>query len=135
MLRAVVPSWLMAVAVAAILGMSPSLSAHHSLQAGFDINKIETVTGVITKMDWRNPHAWLYIDVKDPRGQVTPYSIEFSAANQLYRRGWRQDDLPVGMTVTITGYVARDGTKTLTANEVKLADGRTLFGGAAPGTN
>jgi hypothetical protein len=108
-------------------------AAHHSLQAGFDINKTQTVTGTITSMEWKNPHGWLHIDVKDDKGQVQKYAIEFSAANSLYRRGWRQDDLPVGGSVTVTGYVARDGTRTLTANEVKLSDGRTLFGGAAPG--
>jgi hypothetical protein len=119
----------------ALAVLATSAFAHHSIQAGFDINKTQTVTGTITKMEWRNPHAWLYIDVKDEKGQVTPYAIEFSAANALYRRGWRQDDLPVGATVTVTGYVARDGSRTLTANEVKLPDGRTLFGGTAPGTN
>lgn len=123
-----------ALAAAALLAGSVPARAHHSLQAGFDINKQETVTGTIVKMDWKNPHAWLYIEVKNEKGEVTPYQIEFSAANGLYRRGWRQDDLPVGASVTITGYVARDGTRTLTANEVKLPDGRTLFGGAAPGS-
>jgi outer membrane usher protein FimD/PapC len=86
-------------------------------------------------MEWKNPHGWLHIDVKDAKGQVQRYDIEFSAANQLYRRGWRQDDLPAGASITVTGYVARDGSRTLTANEVTLADGRRLFGGAAPGTN
>jgi hypothetical protein len=113
--------------------MPVSTDAHHSLAAQFDITATHTVTGAITRMDWRNPHAWLFIDVKDEKGQVTPYEVEFAAANSLYRRGWRQDDLPVGASVTITGYRARDGSRTLTANEVKLPDGRTLFGGAAPG--
>jgi hypothetical protein len=112
-----------------------ALSAHHSIQAGFDITRTETVTGVITKMEWRNPHAWLHIEVKDASGKVTPYAVEFGAANAMYRRGWRQDDLPVGATVTVTGFVARDGSKTLTGNEVKLADGRTLFGGTNPTGN
>jgi hypothetical protein len=127
--------WFVAVWFVAATALATSASAHHSLQAGFDISKQQTVTGTITKMEWRNPHGWLYVDVKDEKGQVQQYAIEFSAANSLYRRGWRQTDLPVGGSVTITGYVARDGTRTLTANEVKLADGRTLFGGAAPGTN
>lgn len=126
-IRVFVTAWSMAVAV-----LGTTLAAHHSLQAGFDITRTQTVTGTITRMDWRNPHAWLYLDVKDEKGQVQQYAVEFSAANALYRRGWRQDDLPVGATVTVTGYVARDGSRTLTANEVKLADGRTLFGGTAP---
>ena len=110
-------------------------AAHHSLQAGFDITKTQTVTGTITSMEWKNPHGWLHVDVKNDKGEIEKYAIEFSAANSLYRRGWRQTDLPVGGSVTVTGYVARDGTRTLTANEVKLGDGRTLFGGAAPGGN
>jgi hypothetical protein len=118
-----------------VLTAAAPAAAHHSLQAGFDITKTQTVTGTITSMEWKNPHGWLHVDVKNDKGEIEKYAIEFSAANSLYRRGWRQTDLPVGGSVTITGYVARDGTRTLTANEVKLGDGRTLFGGAAPGGN
>jgi DNA/RNA endonuclease YhcR with UshA esterase domain len=129
--------WFVAVSVAAtmIATTATPVSAHHSLAAGFDINKTQTVTGVITSMEWKNPHGWLHIDVKDEKGQIQKYAIEFGAANSLYRRGWRQDDLPAGGSVTVTGYVARDGSRTLTGNEVKLGDGRTLFGGANPGSN
>jgi hypothetical protein len=84
-------------------------------------------------MDFQNPHSWLYVDVKDEQGTVQAWSIEFGAANALYRRGWRREDLPVGATVTVTGYVARDGSRMLGATDVKLADGRTLFAGSAPG--
>lgn len=115
-----------------LLAAGTTAAAHHSIQAAFDITKTQSITGTVTKMDWRNPHAWLYVDVKDASGQVHQYAVEFGAANQLYRRGWRQEDLPVGASVTITGYVARDGSRSLTANEVKLTDGRTLFGGNNP---
>ncbi|HWL40395.1 MAG TPA: DUF6152 family protein [Gemmatimonadaceae bacterium] len=120
-----------ACALAVILFGIPA-RAHHSIAAQFDMYKTNTVSGTISKMDFRNPHSWLYIEVKDDKGQVEPWSIEFAAANALYRRGWRQEDLPVGAALTVTGYVARDGSRMLGATDVKLADGRTLFAGTAP---
>ena len=109
------------------------LTAHHSIAAQFHLDKTNTVTGTISKMEFKNPHSWLYVDVKDPKGQVSQWSIEFGSANALYRRGWRREDLPVGAMVTVTGYVSRDGSQILGATDVKLADGRTLFAGSAPG--
>ena len=121
-----------AVCVLAVVVLGSPARAHHSIAAQFDMYKTNTVSGTISKMDFRNPHSWLYIDVKDDKGQVEPWSIEFAAANALYRRGWRQEDLPVGAALTVTGYVARDGSRMLGATDVKLADGRTLFAGTAP---
>jgi hypothetical protein len=109
------------------------VNAHHSIAAQFHLDKTNTVTGTITKMEFKNPHAWLYLDVKDAQGQVSQWSIEFGSANALYRRGWRREDLPTGASVTVTGYVSRDGSQILGATDVKLADGRTLFAGSAPG--
>jgi hypothetical protein len=116
----------------AVVLIGASAQAHHSIAAQFDMYKTHTVSGTITKMDFRNPHSWLYIEVKDDKGAVQPWSIEFAAANALYRRGWRQEDLPVGAALTVTGYVARDGSRMLGATDVKLSDGRTLFAGTAP---
>jgi hypothetical protein len=109
------------------------MTAHHSIAAQFHLDKTNTVTGVISKMEFKNPHSWLYVDVSDAKGQVSQWSIEFGSANALYRRGWRREDLPVGATVTVSGYVSRDGSQILGATDVKLADGRTLFAGSAPG--
>ena len=106
--------------------------AHHSIAAEFDMNKSVTVVGGITKMEFRNPHSWLYIDVTDEDGQVEQWAIEFGAVNSLYRRGWQRDDLPVGAMVTVTGFAALDGSRTLGATEVELPDGRRLFAGTAP---
>jgi hypothetical protein len=116
----------------AAAGVVPAM-AHHSIAAQFDMYKSNTVTGTITKMDFQNPHSWLYVEAKDEKGAMQAWAIEFGAANALYRRGWRREDLPVGATVTVTGYVARDGSRMLGATDVKLADGRTLFAGSAPG--
>ena len=121
-----------AAALLALGLLAAAPQAHHSIQIGFDTTKTNTITGTITKMDWRNPHAWLYVEAKDASGAVQAWQIEFGSANSLYRRGWRRDDLPVGATVTISGYVSRDGSRTLGATDVKLADGRRLFGGTAP---
>jgi hypothetical protein len=109
------------------------VNAHHSIAAQFHLDKKNTVVGTITKMEFKNPHSWLYVEGKDASGEVAAWSIEFGSANALYRRGWRREDLPVGAAVTVTGYVARDGSRILGATDVKLADGRTLFAGSAPG--
>jgi hypothetical protein len=107
------------------------LRAHHSFSAEFDAKKPVTLTGTVTRMKWVNPHAWLYIDVKDKKGKVTNWALEFGLPGSLYRRGWRQKDLPVGATVTVTGYLARDGSPTANAATVALPDGRKLFAGSS----
>ena len=107
--------------------------AHHSVAAGFDMDKTTTVVGAITKMEWRNPHARLSIQVKNEQAVLETWEVWFSSANGLYRRGWREDDLPVGATVTVTGFRARDGSRQLYGGgDTKLPDGRVLFGGDNP---
>jgi len=107
-------------------------SAHHSLSSEFDISKTVTITGTVTKMEWTNPHAWLHVEAKDEQGQVELWNIEFGSPNALYRRGWRRTDLPEKVVVAVTGYLAKDGSKTISASDVKLPDGRTLFAGTRP---
>lgn len=121
-----------AAALLALGLLTAAPQAHHSIQIAFDTTKTNTITGTITKMDWRNPHAWLHVEAKDASGAVQAWQIEFGSANSLYRRGWRREDLPVGATVIISGYVSREGSRTLGATDVKLADGRRLFAGTAP---
>jgi hypothetical protein len=130
-MRATLPAAGVGILAASLLAASPA-RAHHSIAAEFDMNKTLMVVGTITKMDFRNPHSWLYIDVEDDKGQVQPWAIEFGAVNALYRRGWQRDDLPVGATVAVSGFAALDGSRTLGATEVTLADGRRLFAGTAP---
>ena len=110
----------------------PALSAHHSIAAGFDMDTTTSVTGTVTKMEWRNPHALLSIDVKNAQGQIEHWSIWFGSSNSMYRRGWRNDDLPVGATVSVEGFRARDKSFQIYGGTTKLADGRTLFGGENP---
>ena len=103
--------------------------AHHSLSVEFDTDKTVTLTGSITEMKWSNPHAWLYIDVKDAKGEIQKWAVEFASPNQLYRRGWRREDLPGNATVVVNGYPSRDNSARISATDVKLPDGRTLFAG------
>jgi len=123
---------ILALGVAALVLTAPAAHAHHSIAAQFDLDKTVTVTGTITKMEFRNPHSWLYIDVKDDQGRMQEWAIEFGSVNALFRRGWKREDLPVGAAVTVNGFAALDGSRTLGATEVALPDGRRLFAGTAP---
>jgi hypothetical protein len=112
---------------------SPSLSAHHSFAAEFDVNRPVTLQGVVTKVEWRNPHIWVYLDVKDENGAVTPWQCEGGAPNALTRQGWERETLKLGEPVTIEGYMARDATNTCNARTWKLPNGKTVFAGQAEG--
>ena len=108
--------------------------AHHSFAAEFDGNKKITLTGTVTKVDWVNPHAYIYVDVKGADGAVVNWGIETGAPNALYRQGWRKDDLKVGDTVTLDAFLAKDGSHTAAARNVKLPDGRRVFAGTPSST-
>ena len=106
--------------------------AHHSFAAEFDVNQPITLQGTLTKMEWVNPHGWLHIDVKGPDGKVTNWAIEASTPNQLYRAGWRKDDVKIGDTVTLTDTSpARNGSAKAAGGTLTLASGRKVFSGSA----
>jgi hypothetical protein len=115
------------------LAIASAAVAHHSVAAGFDMNTEIEVTGTIRSMEFINPHARLFLDVEDENGHVDTWTAWFTSANNLMRRGWRPTDLPVGATVTVTGFPARDGSLQTYGGDTLLPDGRTLFGGNAPG--
>jgi hypothetical protein len=119
--------------VALFLATSGTVFAHHQFASEFDANKKVTLKGKITQMKWVNPHAWLYIEVTEPDGTVTPWALEFGTTHSLTKRGWRRQDLPVGAIVTVEGFLAKNGSKTANANRVILADGRALFAGSSFG--
>src|ERR1700761_3453216 len=104
--------------------------AHHAFSAEFDINKPVTVKGVVTKIDWMNPHAWIYVEMKTDAG-VEQWQFETGAPIELVRRGWRKNDLKVGDEVTVQGLRAKDGTNTGSARLVTLPSGKKVFSGSA----
>lgn len=112
--------------------------AHHSFAAEFDANQPITLTGTLTKMEWVNPHGWIYLDVKGPEGKVENWAVEASAPNALLRRGLRKTDFPIGAEVVVKGYRAKNGSPTANGQSVTFKDGRNFFLGAsdnpAPGT-
>jgi len=119
------------IVLAFILASTSSTQAHHSFSAEFDIDQPIKLTGQVTRMQWSNPHGWIYIDVENDDGTVTNWALETSAANNLIRRGWRRDDLPAGTTIVVEGFQARNGTATANIRGILLEDGRRLFSGNA----
>jgi|SRR5215469_450571 hypothetical protein len=105
--------------------------AHHSFAAEFDSTKPVTLTGVVTKVEWMNPHTHFYIDVKDENGKVTNWDLETGSPNGLSRQGWTRNSLKVGDTITVNAFRAKDGASLASARQVTLADGRRVFAGSA----
>jgi len=106
---------------------------HHSFSAEFDANKFVTLKGAVTKIEWANPHIWVYLDVKDDRGNVQPWQCEGGPPNTLTRNGWSRDSLKPGDEIVIDGALAKDGSKTCNARVVKLPNGRSVFAGSSGG--
>lgn len=105
--------------------------AHHAFAAEFDGSKPVTLKGTVTRMDWINPHAWMYIDVKGPDGKVVNWGVEGGAPNALLRRGWNKTSVMPGTVVTVEGYRAKDGSNRANGRQVTLPDGKKLFIGSS----
>jgi hypothetical protein len=106
--------------------------AHHAFTPEFDATKPVTLQGTITKVEWVNPHAWIYVDVTGADGKVENWSFEMGSPFALLRTGWKRDDIKPGTTVTVSGYRARSGLPVANASVIKLPDGRDLFSPGGP---
>lgn len=109
-----------------ISGALPMLG-HHSFAAEYDQKQPVSFKGVVTKLDWMNPHVYFYVDSTDKDGAVIHWACEAGNPNALARRGWKKDSLKKGDQVTVEGYRAKDGTLTMNARSIVLADGSKVF--------
>jgi len=101
--------------------------AHHSFSAEYDETKPVKVTGVVTKVEWQNPHIWFYVDSKDDNGKVTHWAFSGGAPGQLMRRGILKEVIQPGMTVNVEGFRAKDGSNNANGAKVTFPDGRSVF--------
>lgn len=114
-----------------VMLLTGSTAAHHSFAAEYDAQKPATIKGTLTKVEWTNPHVRFYLDVKDQAGTVTNWEFTMGAVNGLIRRGWTTKMLMPGDSITVDGYLARDGSHLANARVVTLGDGRKMSGGTA----
>jgi len=122
-----------AVTLAGVLLASVPVCAHHAFAAEFDINKPVKLQGVVTQMEWINPHAWIHVDVKGPDGKVTNWMIEGGSPNIMLRRGFTKRSLETGTEVIVEGYQAKTGESRANGSNITFKDGKRLFiGGSNP---
>jgi len=122
----------LSVLLAAAAFAAPAL-AHHSFAAEFDIDKPVQLRGIVTEVEFMNPHSWIHIDVKKDDGTVEEWAVEGGTPNTLFRMGVNRNSLPVGTEILVDGYQARDGSNRASGRDITLADGSKLFlGGSAP---
>ncbi len=125
----------------AVLAAAVATRAHHSFSAEFDANKPVKLTGIVTKVEWTNPHVWFYINVKDEKtGEVSNWGAEMGPPHGLQRRGWRRDTLKIGEEVTVEGSLAKNGSKRMNARSVTMTStggrpGETLDAVSSGGNN
>jgi hypothetical protein len=121
----------MLIVVAGLIVATTRTSAHHAFAAEFDATKPIKLRGTVVKMEWINPHTWIHLDVKTPKGTVERWMIEGGPPNALYRRGFTQKSLPNGSEILVEGFRAKDGSLKGNGRDLTFADGRRLFVGSS----
>ena len=121
---------ILAASAALLLAGVPAF-AHHSFAAEFDVKQPVTLKGTVTKVEWTNPHVWIYLDATDEQGNVQHWQCENGAPNALARMGWTRNSLKAGDQVTVEGFRAKNDDKTANARQIILPDGRKVFSGSA----
>jgi len=131
-MRTKLPWTIVAAAAFVVLTIAP-LRAHHAFAAEFDAKQPVKFKGVVTKMEWTNPHVWIHLDVKQPDGTIEKWSVEAGTPNVLFRRGFTKQALLPGTEIVVDGYRAKDGSHRANGRDLTLPDGKTLFlGGSSP---
>jgi len=121
---------------ALLLAAPAAMLAHHSFAAEYDAKKPVNVKGVVTKVDWTNPHVYFYMDVEDDSGKITNWAFEMGPPNGLQRAGWTRNTMKVGDEIVVEGSMAKDGSKQGNARSVTLAStGKKLGGASSENTN
>ena len=127
-------SYLGVVVGTALAAVSAPTFAHHSFAAEFDINRPIQLDGVVTKMEFSNPHSWLHIEVTTDSGEKQEWAVEGGAPNALMRNGWNRNSVPAGIKVHVEGFQAKDRSFRASGREIKLPDGSSLFMGSSAGS-
>jgi Family of unknown function (DUF6152) len=131
-------SYFAVVVGAALAALSPRIFAHHSFAAEFDINRPIKLDGVVTKMEFSNPHSWLHLEIVTATGEKQQWMVEGGAPNALIRNGWNRNSVAPGTKVHVEGFQAKDRSFRASGRDITLPDGKSLFmgqgGAAAPST-
>jgi hypothetical protein len=126
------PTRFLAAAILAGAALSgATLAAHHAFTAEFDANRPLLLSGTVTKYEWVNPHAWIFMDVKGDDGTVVNWAVEMGPPNALLRRGWNRSSLQIGTLIKVDGYGAKNGRSVINAIEITFPDGKTIFAGSS----
>ena len=114
-----------------LLHLTAPVAAHHAFSAEFDAKRPVKLEGVVTKVEWINPHSWIHIEVKKPDGTPQAWMIEAGAPNSLTRRGFTKESLPIGTKIVVDGYQAKDGAMRANGRDLTFSDGKKLFMGSS----